>query len=224
VSILRGNLKNYNKVFGIFRDFCEKQSEPVVFATWPLFSRNVPQASWPHLPKNVYRIWNASPIRFFEEQAQFAGESSDFLGKRDNLDCTSSNEFEFVCRQRCQFETIFLANVDNETKKRGLRLEELTIGMRIPFLKCDPVLRIFDSKFFRKSAGELMGNKMKTHKGVKKRFRLSASGKAKHRPCGTSHRNVRVSSKRKRRLRGGDAIVHKTFEAKIQRALGKYSN
>jgi len=59
-----------------------------------------------------------------------------------------------------------------------------------------------------------MSNKMKTHKGVKKRFRLSGTGKVKHRPCGTSHRNVRVSAKRKRRLRGGDALVHETFERK----------
>lgn len=66
-------------------------------------------------------------------------------------------------------------------------------------------------------------NKMKTHKGVKKRFRLSANGKAKHRPAGTSHRNVRVSQKRTRRLRRvtvlDDCDVHK-----IHRALGKYSS
>ena len=29
--------------------------------------------------------------------------------------------------------------------------------------------------------------KQKTHKGTKKRFRLTASGKAKHRQAGTSH-------------------------------------
>lgn len=68
-----------------------------------------------------------------------------------------------------------------------------------------------------------MSAKMKTHKGVKKRFRLTASGKVKHRPCGTSHRNVRVSQKRKRRLRG-TKVVAENMEAKIQLALGKYSN
>lgn len=67
-----------------------------------------------------------------------------------------------------------------------------------------------------------MSAKMKTHKGVKKRFRLSASGKAKHRPCGTSHRNVRVSQKRKRNNRG-TVTVADCMEKKIQIALGKYS-
>ena len=68
-----------------------------------------------------------------------------------------------------------------------------------------------------------MSNEMKTHKGVKKRFRLSAKGKAKHRAAGTSHRNVRVSAKRKRNLRGGDKILEDNMEEKIQRSLGKYS-
>lgn len=44
--------------------------------------------------------------------------------------------------------------------------------------------------------------KQKTHKGTKKRFRLTASGKAKHRQAGTSHLNTRMSQKRKRNLRG----------------------
>jgi large subunit ribosomal protein L35 len=44
--------------------------------------------------------------------------------------------------------------------------------------------------------------KQKTHKGTKKRFRLSANGKAKHRSAGTSHLASRMSQKRKRRLRG----------------------
>jgi len=44
--------------------------------------------------------------------------------------------------------------------------------------------------------------KQKTHKGTKKRFRLSATGKAKHRASGTSHLAGRMSQKRKRNLRG----------------------
>ncbi len=44
--------------------------------------------------------------------------------------------------------------------------------------------------------------KQKTHKGTKKRFRLSAKGKAKHRQAGTSHLAGRMSQKRKRNLRG----------------------
>jgi large subunit ribosomal protein L35 len=44
--------------------------------------------------------------------------------------------------------------------------------------------------------------KQKTHKGTKKRFRLTANGKAKHRQAGTSHLATRMSQKRKRNLRG----------------------
>jgi large subunit ribosomal protein L35 len=44
--------------------------------------------------------------------------------------------------------------------------------------------------------------KQKTHKGTKKRFRLSANGKVKHRSAGTSHLAARKSQKRVRKLRG----------------------
>jgi large subunit ribosomal protein L35 len=44
--------------------------------------------------------------------------------------------------------------------------------------------------------------KQKTHKGVKKRFRLTAKGKVKHRQAGTSHLAARKTHKRKRKLRG----------------------
>ena len=69
----------------------------------------------------------------------------------------------------------------------------------------------------------MTANKMKTHKGIKKRFKLTANGKVKHRPAGTSHRNVRVSAKRKRNLRGTDDIMDENFVAQITRSLGKYS-
>ena len=60
--------------------------------------------------------------------------------------------------------------------------------------------------------------KQKTHKGTKKRFRLSASGKAKHRQAGTSHLATRMSQKRKRNLRGTNS-VDDCMEKSIQRAL-----
>lgn len=44
--------------------------------------------------------------------------------------------------------------------------------------------------------------KLKTHKSTKKRFRLSAGGKVKHRHAGTSHLAARMSKKRRRQLRG----------------------
>jgi large subunit ribosomal protein L35 len=64
--------------------------------------------------------------------------------------------------------------------------------------------------------------KMKTHKGTKKRFRLTAKGKVKHRCAGTSHLAARKTHKRVRNLRG--TTVVQTVEAtKIQTVLGKHS-
>jgi large subunit ribosomal protein L35 len=60
--------------------------------------------------------------------------------------------------------------------------------------------------------------KQKTHKGTKKRFRLTAKGKAKHRQAGTSHLAARMSQKRKRNLRG-TATVDRSAETSIRRAL-----
>jgi large subunit ribosomal protein L35 len=63
--------------------------------------------------------------------------------------------------------------------------------------------------------------KQKTHKGVKKRFRITARGKVKHRRAGTSHLQVRLTSKRKRKLRGtGVLAVPET--SKIVEMLGRY--
>ena len=44
--------------------------------------------------------------------------------------------------------------------------------------------------------------KQKTHKGTKKRFRLTGNGKVKHRSAGTSHLASRMAQKRTRHLRG----------------------
>ena len=49
--------------------------------------------------------------------------------------------------------------------------------------------------------------KQKTHKGTRKRFRLSAKGKVKHRPAGTSHLAARKTTKRKRQLRGTEVLA-----------------
>ena len=48
--------------------------------------------------------------------------------------------------------------------------------------------------------------KLKTHKGTKKRFRLTATGKVKHRSAGTSHLASRMSHKRKRNKRGTTTV------------------
>ena len=60
--------------------------------------------------------------------------------------------------------------------------------------------------------------KQKTHKGTKKRFRLTAKGKAKHRQSGTSHLAARMSHKRKRNLRG-TAVLDNTDGKRIAKAL-----
>ncbi|MGD9126436.1 MAG: 50S ribosomal protein L35 [Planctomycetia bacterium] len=64
--------------------------------------------------------------------------------------------------------------------------------------------------------------KQKTHKGTKKRFRLTAKGKAKHRHSGTSHLAARMDHKRKRNLRGTGTVVE-CEAVKIREALGKHS-
>jgi large subunit ribosomal protein L35 len=61
--------------------------------------------------------------------------------------------------------------------------------------------------------------KQKTHKGTKKRFRLTASGKAKHRHAGTSHLAGRMSHKRKRNLRKTTNVAEASARA-IRNALG----
>lgn len=65
--------------------------------------------------------------------------------------------------------------------------------------------------------------KQKTHKGTKKRFRLSASGKAKHRQSGTSHLAARMSKKRRRNLRG-TTTVSTNMEKSIRDALNGNSS
>jgi large subunit ribosomal protein L35 len=64
--------------------------------------------------------------------------------------------------------------------------------------------------------------KMKTHKATKKRFRITANGKVKHRRAGTSHLNVSLSKKRRRNLRG-TGVLNEGETTKIHTLLGKYS-
>lgn len=50
--------------------------------------------------------------------------------------------------------------------------------------------------------GEAMPSvKMKTHKGTKKRFKVSATGKVSHKRCGSSHLNSHKSGSQIRKLR-----------------------
>jgi large subunit ribosomal protein L35 len=65
--------------------------------------------------------------------------------------------------------------------------------------------------------------KQKTHKGTKKRFRLTATGKAKHRSAGTSHLATRLTNKRHRNLRG-TRVADDMESTRVRKVLGRYSD
>jgi large subunit ribosomal protein L35 len=60
--------------------------------------------------------------------------------------------------------------------------------------------------------------KQKTHKGMKKRFKVTASGKVKHRKAFRGHRLSHKAAKRRMQLRG-DSVVVGTEAKKIADAL-----
>lgn len=64
--------------------------------------------------------------------------------------------------------------------------------------------------------------KQKTHKGIKKRFRLTAKGKAKHRIAGTSHLASRKPHKLKRNRRG-TTVLSTEFTPQIAEMLHGHS-
>ena len=61
--------------------------------------------------------------------------------------------------------------------------------------------------------------KMKTHKGAKKRFKVTGSGKLKRRNANLSHILEKKSPKRKRRL-AGESDVSPANEKAIRKQLG----
>ena len=65
--------------------------------------------------------------------------------------------------------------------------------------------------------------KMKTKSSAKKRFKLTAKGKVKHRKAGTSHLAFRITNKRRRNLRG-TGVLAEPMEKAITIALNGYSN
>ncbi len=62
--------------------------------------------------------------------------------------------------------------------------------------------------------------KMKTHKGVKKRFKVTAKGKLRYKHPGTGHLMSSKNAKRRRRLTG-HAVVAGVYAEKMKLALGK---
>jgi large subunit ribosomal protein L35 len=62
-------------------------------------------------------------------------------------------------------------------------------------------------------------HRMKTHKGMKKRFRVTGTGKVSRKQAGKSHLLVSKSAKRRRRLRG-NRVLGKTLQKKALQLLG----
>ena len=61
--------------------------------------------------------------------------------------------------------------------------------------------------------------KMKSHKGARKRFKLTGSGKVKRMKAYKSHILTKKTPKRKRRLRQGATIQTRGEEKNIKRLL-----
>ncbi len=64
--------------------------------------------------------------------------------------------------------------------------------------------------------------KLKTHKGMKKRFKVTATGKVLHKRCGSSHLMSHKSGKRVRRMRKSTALsvsaeMHRIRNAMLER-------
>lgn len=62
--------------------------------------------------------------------------------------------------------------------------------------------------------------KMKTHKGLKKRVKVTANGKVKYSHCFGGHLMSTKSAKRRRKI-GKRGLIDKTMAAKVKVALGQ---
>lgn len=63
--------------------------------------------------------------------------------------------------------------------------------------------------------------KLKTHKGMKKRFKVSATGKVSHKRCGSSHLNSHKSGKQIRRLRKKSTLKISAEARRVRGAIRK---
>ena len=63
--------------------------------------------------------------------------------------------------------------------------------------------------------------KHKTHKGLKKRVKVTGSGKVKRSRAYASHLLSHKSAKRKRRLRGSTMLKNQAEVKKVKRLLGE---
>jgi large subunit ribosomal protein L35 len=60
--------------------------------------------------------------------------------------------------------------------------------------------------------------KLKTHKGIKKRFKISATGKVRHKRCGSSHLMSHKNGKQVRRLRKKSVVKVNADARRLRRA------
>jgi large subunit ribosomal protein L35 len=63
--------------------------------------------------------------------------------------------------------------------------------------------------------------KLKTHKGTKKRFKVSANGKVSHKRCGSSHLMSHKNGKQVRRLRKKSLLKVEAEAHRLRRAVHK---
>lgn len=61
--------------------------------------------------------------------------------------------------------------------------------------------------------------KLKTHKGIKKRFKVSATGKVSHKRCGSSHLMSHKSGKQVRRLRKKSTLKISADAHRMRKAI-----
>lgn len=63
--------------------------------------------------------------------------------------------------------------------------------------------------------------KMKSHRGAKKRFKITSTGKIRRRKAFANHILSKKSSRRKRRLTSPDAQVSRVDARRVRRLLGE---
>ena len=61
--------------------------------------------------------------------------------------------------------------------------------------------------------------KLKTHKGMKKRFKVSATGKVSHKRCGSSHLNSHKNGSKIRKLRKKSFLSVSAEAARVRKAV-----
>ena len=104
------------------------------------------------------------------------------------------------------FEVEFI--VENRPLARRLHDDGIAVASGDPRRTETWVKADLGPDLFACRAGMVMAMpKMKTHKGSRKRFRITASGKLKRRQAGKKHLNSPKAAKRKRQLRGRVAEV-----------------